>query len=250
MKILLGKTALVTGASRGIGAATAKLFGQNGANVGVNFLKDEKSAQNVVQEIEKFGSKAVAIQADVSSEKEVGKMFEKLNESLGEIDILVICAAASFVHSGFLEQEWEDFENKLTKELKSAFFCVKESVKIMKKKKSGKIILISSDLSRNPDFGFIAHSSAKSALDGFAKSLAYEFASDGICVNVVAPGLTITDATRNMPEHLKAIQAEKTPMKRNANPQDIAKAVLMFSSELSNFITGSYTPVNGGNLML
>lgn len=250
MKLLLGKTALVTGASRGIGAASARILGEFGANVGVNFLKDTNSAQNVVKSIENFGSKALAIQADVSNENEVAQMFTKLNQNLGQIDILVISAATSFTHSGFLEQSWDEFENKLKFELKSAFFCVKESIKIMKKKKSGKIIFISSDLSRVPDFGFIAHSTAKSALDGFAKSLAYEFANDGICVNVVAPGLTLTDATKDMPEHLKALQAQKTPMKRNATPEDIAKAVLIFSSDLSSFITGSYTPINGGNLML
>lgn len=250
MKLLSGKTALVTGASRGIGAATAKIFAENGANVGVNYLKNDAAANEVVTQIKKIGAQAIALKGDAGNQEAVEKIFSELTKSLGEIDILVIGAAVPFRPGGFLEQNWEDFESKIKNEVKSAFFCAREAIKTMQKKKSGKIIIISSDLSRMPSHGFIAHSTAKSALDAFAKSLAQEFGKDGIQVNVIAPGFTRTDATSDTPEKIIQEIASYTPLQRVAEPEDIAKAILMLASNMSNFITGSYTAVNGGLNMI
>jgi 3-oxoacyl-[acyl-carrier protein] reductase len=111
-------------------------------------------------------------------------------------------------------------------------------------------VIVSSGLSRHPGMGFCAHSSAKSALDAFAKSLALELGPSGIRVNVVAPGLTITDATSFMPEENKNRSAEATPLKRNAQPEDIAGAILVMASDHAGFITGNYLPVSGGSQML
>lgn len=250
MKLLSGKTVLITGASRGIGAATAKLFAKHGANVGVNYLNSDNAAQAVVATIEDYGSKALALKADVRDEAAVADMFVKLNDGLGEIDVLVVGAAVGFSHGGFLQQQWADFNNKLSNELKSAFLCAQAAIKVMQKKKSGKIIIISSDLSRTPSAGFIAHSTAKSALDAFAKSLAQEFGADGISVNVIAPGFTQTDATAHTPESVIQEIANFTPLQRVATPEDIANAILFMASEMSDFMTGTYTPVNGGLSML
>lgn len=250
MKLLSGKTALITGSSRGIGAATAKLFAAHGAAVVVNYAKSEKAANELVEEIRSSGGEAVAIQADVSDPQQIKEMVSKSVEQLGSIDILVLNAGFSFPTVPFMQYQWIDFEKKLLNEMKSAFFCCKEIVPMMQEKKEGCIIAVSSCLSRNPGTGFIAHSSTKSALDAFVKSLALELGTDGIRVNVIAPGLTETDAIAHMPENFKQMIAEHTPLKRNAQPKDIAGAILMMASEQTKFITGAYIPVSGGSLMI
>jgi 3-oxoacyl-[acyl-carrier protein] reductase len=120
----------------------------------------------------------------------------------------------------------------------------------MLKRKSGSIVAVSSGLSRHPGIGFCAHSSAKSALDAFIKSLALELGPEGLRINLIAPGLTLTDATSFLPEEAKKASANHTPMGRNALPEDIAGAILMMSSDFSKFVTGTYLPVSGGTQMI
>lgn len=250
MKLLSGKTALITGASRGIGASTAKLFARHGAAVAVNYVNSIQAADQVVQDITAAGGKAVAVQADVSDPDQIEKMVETVRNSLGHIDIMVLNAGFSFPTVPFMQYQWADFEKKLTSEMKSAFFCCKAVIPAMQEKKAGCIVAVSSGLSRHPGFGFVAHSSAKSALDAFVKSLALELGPLGIRINAVAPGLTETDATARMPEDIKRQLADQTPMGRNALPEDIAGAVLLMASEQTRFITGAYLPVSGGIQMI
>lgn len=250
MKLLSGKTALITGSSRGIGAATAKLFAEHGANVVVNYANNAEAARAVIEEIEQSGGKAFAIKADVSKEAEIKNLVAETIKHFGKIDILVLNAGFSFPTVPFVQYQWEDFERKLVNEIKSAFFCCKEVVPMMQKKKEGCIIAVSSGLSRTPGPGYIAHSTAKSGLDAFVKSLAYELGADGIRVNAIAPGLTETDAIAHVPAHIKQIMAEHTPLRRNAQAEDIAGAILMMASDQTKHITGTYIPVSGGNHML
>ncbi|BES61001.1 SDR family NAD(P)-dependent oxidoreductase [Dysgonomonas capnocytophagoides] len=250
MKILEGKTVLITGASRGIGAATAKLLAANGAAVIVNYMRSESQAHSVVNEISKNGGKAIAIQADISDPEQVKKLFSKSLEQFASIDMLVLNAGAGFPVVPFVDYEWEDFQKKLFSEVQSAFYCCKETIPSMQQKKNGDIIIVSSTLSRTPMPGFIAHSTTKSALDAFAKSLALELGPDGIRVNIVAPGLTETDATEQIPDSIKQMLAGQTPLRRNAQPEDIAGAILVLLSDMAKFTTGTYIPVSGGLLML
>ncbi len=250
MKLLSQKTALITGASRGIGAATAKLLAAHGASVAVNYARSAEAADQVVQEIAKDGGRALAVQADVSDPEQIKQMVDTVKNELGTIDIMVLNAGFTFPTVPFIQYPWQDFEKKLTNEIKSAFFCCKEVVPMMLEKKSGCIVAVSSGLSRQPGIGFVAHSSAKSALDAFVKSLALELGPEGIRVNVVAPGLTETDAISHMPEELKKQMADHTPLRRNAMPDDIAGAVLMMASEETRFVTGAYLPVSGGGHMI
>ncbi len=250
MKLLTGKTALITGASRGIGAATARLFGAQGAAVAVNYASSEQAANEVVQEIVASGGKATAVKADVSDPVQIREMVMKTAGELGDIDILVLNAGFNFPTVPFLQYQWEDFEKKLNNEMRSAFFCCQEVLPKMIEKKAGCIVAVSSGLSRQPGPGFVAHSSAKSALDAFAKSLALELGPNGIRINVVAPGLTETDATAHMPAEIKQMMAEHSPLRRNAQPEDIAGAILMMASDQAQFITGTYLPVSGGAQMI
>lgn len=250
MNLLASKVALITGAARGIGAATAKLFAENGAAVAVNYLSNKDAADSVVAEIEKAGGKAIAIKADATDKDQVKELVSRTRKELGEIDILVANANMPFPVAPFVEFQWEDFEKKLTSELKASFFSCQEIVPSMIERKSGSIVLISSGLSRQVGPGFIAHSTAKSGLDAFGKSLAMELGEHGIRVNVIAPGLVLTDATAFHPEEAKQMIASHTPMRRVANPEDIAGAILAIACEHSKFVTGTYTPVCGGMQMI
>lgn len=150
----------------------------------------------------------------------------------------------------FAQFQWADFERKILHEMKASFYCCQAVVDGMMQRRSGCIVNISSGLSRTPGQGFVAHTSAKSALDGFSKALALELGPYGIRVNVVAPGLTLTDATSRQPKEMQAAAAERTPLKRLAEPDDIAGAVLFYCADYSRFVTGSYLPVSGGTQMI
>lgn len=249
-KLMAGRVALVTGASRGIGAATAKLLARHGAAVGVNYYGNEAAAQQVVDAIAAEGGKALAVKADVRDAAAVEAMVQQVTEALGFIDTLVLNANASFAIAPFVEYQWEDFEAKLLGELKGAFYPCKAVVPSMIEQKRGCIIAVSSGLSRYPSEGFCAHSTAKSGLDAFVKSLAVELGSDGIRVNAVAPGLTLTDATAFQPQEQKDATAQMTPLRRNGLPEDVASAILLLACEEARFITGAYLPVSGGVQML
>lgn len=248
--LLRDRVVLITGASRGIGAATAKLLGQQGAAVGVNYYGSEAAAQDVVESITSNGGRAVAVKADVRDSQQVNAMVQQVSDTLGAIDTLVINANANFPMAPFVDYQWEDFESKLLGELKGAFFPCKAVVPSMIEHQRGTIIAVSSGLSRYPAEGFIAHSTAKSGLDAFIKSLALELGPHGIRANVVSPGLTLTDATARLPQDHKDASAQMVPLKRNGLPEDVAGAILLLASEEARFITGAYLPVSGGVQML
>ncbi len=249
-KLMTGRVALITGASRGIGAATAKLLANHGAAVGVNYFGSEAAAQQVVDAIAAANGKALAVKADVRDSSQVEAMVQQVTEAFGFIDTLVINANASFAIAPFIDYRWEDFEAKLLGELKGAFHPCKAVVPSMIEQKQGCIIAVSSGLSRYPSEGFCAHSTAKSGLDAFVKSLAVELGPHGIRVNAVAPGLTLTDATAFQPQEQKDLSARMAPLGRNGLPEDVAGAILLLASEEARFITGAYLPVSGGIQML
>ena len=245
-----GKVALVTGASRGIGRATAKLLAAEGAAVAVNYFQSESAALAVVEEIMKAGGRAHAVGADVRNEEQVRLMVEEVEKSLGPVDLLVSNAAIGFPVKPFTQFSRNEFEAKLCGELNSVFFSCQAVLPGMIERRSGCIIAISSTLSRHSSPGFIAHSTAKSGLDAFVRSLAEEVGPFGIRVNVIAPGLTLTDATSWLPDEQKAMMADMTPLKRVALPEDVAGAVAAMASDHNRFVTGSYVPVSGGLVML
>ncbi len=249
-KLMNNRVVLITGASRGIGAATAKVLARQGAAIGVNYFNSEAAARQVVDEITSSGGKALAVKADVRDPQQVEAMVQQVAEAFGTIDTLIANANAAFFVSSFVATPWEDFEAKLLGELKATFFPCKAVVPSMIEQKQGCIIVVSSGASRMPSEGLSAHSTAKSALDAFVKSLAFELGPCGIRVNAVAPGLTLTDATGWFPQEAKDAAAQQVPLRRNGLPEDVAGAILLLASEEARFITGAYLPVSGGVQML
>lgn len=253
-RLLEGQVALITGASRGIGAATATLLARHGAAVAVNYVKNLEAAQLVVKKITGEGGKAVTVQADIGDIEQVQAMIEQVGQTLGPIDTLVLNAIAvkNFFLKPFTQFQWEDFEDMVVGELKAAFYPCQAAIPAMIERKHGNIIGISSGLSRNPMAGSSAHSTGKSGLDAFMKALAVELGPQGIRVNVVAPGLTETDATapyRGQSGYNEGV-ARFTPLRRIGNPEDVAGAVLFLASPHARFVTGSYLPVSGGIQMI
>lgn len=248
--LLKNKIALITGSSRGIGAATAKLFAENGAAVAVNYSNSIDAANYVVKEIESKGGKAIAVKADVTDFDQVKSMVNTVNEKLGAIDTLVLNAGMNFKMAPLLQQEWDDIEKKIMGEMKAFFFPVKLVAPSMMENKNGCIICTSSGLSKHPGLGFVSHSAAKAALNMMSHSLAAELGQYGIRVNVVAPGLTLTDATSWMPEERKQMMAGLNPMKRIGMPDDLAGAMLFLATDYAKYINGGYLPVDGGMTML
>jgi 3-oxoacyl-[acyl-carrier protein] reductase len=180
---LTGKVALVTGASRGIGAATAILLAGRGAAVAVNYCKNKAAAEAVVKTITGGGGKATAVQADVRDGQAVKKMAADTVSVFGPIDILILNAGAEVPFKPFINLSFDDFERKVMGELKGFFHPLQEVVPGMIARKSGCIVGISSGLSRHPGYGFSAHTTVKSAVDGLMKSLALELGPVGIRVN-------------------------------------------------------------------
>jgi 3-oxoacyl-[acyl-carrier protein] reductase len=240
------KVAIITGSSRGIGAASAKLLAKNGAKVVVNYANNRSAAEEVVEFIRANGGQSIAVQADVRNEEQMSSLVNQTIAHYGKVDILVNNAAINFAMKSFSDMEWEEFITKVEDEMKAAFISTKSVLPLMKEQKYGKLVYISSGLSHQPLPGFIAHGTAKAAINSFVRYLAQELGPYNITANTIAPGMVDTDATKHTPTEEKEKTAMFTPLGRIAKPEDVARAVLFFSSEQSAFMTGTYTPVSGG----
>ncbi len=247
---LSGKYALVTGGSRGIGAAIAKALAQQGANVCVNCVSNLEKCEWVAGEIRGMGRDSIPVQADVSKKGEVERMFSQIKEKWGRLDILVNNAGI-ISYSPFEEIKEEEWDRILAVNLKGQFLCSQEAVKLMKPNNWGRIINISSISSGGVGIGFknISHYTAsKGGVVALTENMAIELAAYGINVNAIAPGAVETDmasSVKNNPDVLNAILSQ-IPKGRIGKPEDIAAAACFLASNEADYITGIVLYVDGG----
>ncbi|MCM3178286.1 3-oxoacyl-[acyl-carrier-protein] reductase [Cytobacillus horneckiae] len=245
---LTGKTAIVTGASRGIGREIALELARQGASVAVNYAGSEAKANAVVDEIKALGVAAFSVQCDVSSSESVSAMIKEVIEEFGQIDILV--NNAGITKDNLLmrmkEDEWDAVINT---NLKGVFLCTKGVTRQMMKQRSGRIINISSIVGVSGNPGQANYVAAKSGVIGLTKTTAKELASRGITVNAIAPGFITTEMTDELNEDLKGQMLQQIPLAKFGEPLDIAKVVSFLASEDSKYMTGQTLHVDGGMVM-
>lgn len=246
MKTLTGKTALVTGGSRGIGAAIALELGMQGANVVINYNHSRDHADNVVKQITEAGGKALAFQADIAESEPTRKLVEETISHFGQIDILVNNAGITRDRSfrKMSEQEWHQV---IDTNLSSAFNTCTVAIHKMAENKFGRIINISSIVGQQGAFGQANYAAAKAGLIGFTKSLALETARSGITVNAICPGYIATEMVKSMPEDVLASVVAKVPMQRLGTPKEIAETVIFICN--TPYMTGQCININGGLYM-
>jgi NAD(P)-dependent dehydrogenase (short-subunit alcohol dehydrogenase family) len=243
----MDRVALITGASRGIGAATARVLGTQGFRVVVNYRSSAEQADEVVRAVTAAGGEALAIRADVTDADDVAAMVGETEKRWGSVDVLVHNALIPFDVTSFADLTWEQLGGKLDRELHAAFLITKAVVTGMISRDYGRLVYLSTGLSRRPREGMITLGTAKAALDQFVRYIALELAPHGITANLVAPA-TVDDTkvtgqlTTDQVGHLGATN----PMGRLVRPDEVAHTVAFLASEDSGFTTGHYLPVNGG----
>ena len=241
--MLKGKTALITGASRGIGESIAIEFAKNNANVIINYYGDLEEAQKVVDKVKKYGVESMAVKADVSNFDEVTQMADTVQKKFGKVDILV--NNAGIVKDRTLKNmtvnEWNAVINT---NLNGVFYVTKSILPLMGE--GGRIISISSIIGQYGNFGQCNYAASKAGIIGFTKSLAKELGKKKITVNAVAPGFVKTSITKDIPFFRKKIINYMTPLKEEAEPEDIANVIVFLASDKARYVTGAVINIDGG----
>lgn len=244
MKLLEGKTAIITGAARGIGKAIALKLAEYGANIAFTDLEYNDAAKEVEQELEKFGIKAKGYASDASNFEETQQVVDKIQKEFGSIDVLVNNAGITqdTLLMRMSEQQWDAV---IKVNLKSVFNFTKAAQKYMLKQKSGSIINMSSVVGVAGNAGQANYSASKAGIIGFTKSVAKEVGSRNIRCNAIAPGFIITEMTAKLPEDVRKEWEQKIPLRRGGTPEDVANTTLFLASELSSYVSGQVINVCG-----
>ena len=241
----MGKVAVVTGGSRGIGRAVCLELASKGCDVVVNYTHGAEAAQNVVDECQALGVQAIAVGADVSDHDQAKQLIDAATEQLGSIDILVNNAGITRDNL-MMRMSSEDFESVLKVNLKGTFNCMKHASRIMLKARSGCIVNIASIVGIIGNAGQVNYAASKAGIIGMTKSAARELASRGIRVNAVAPGYIQTDMTKALSEKAREATEQQILLGRLGEPEDIAHAVAFLASQDASYITGQVLCVDGG----
>ncbi len=242
------ETVLITGASRGIGRATAELFAQNGHPVIINYNHSRESAMALACSINTSGGRAIAIQADVSDRAQVERMFDEIQMEFGGVDILVNNAAVARQNL-FTDIQYFEWRETFATNVDGMFHCTQLALKNMLHNHSGCIVNISSMWGQVGASCEVLYSATKAAVIGMTKALAKELGPSGIRVNCVAPGVIDTDMNSALSAEDMEMLREETPLMRIGSPQDVANAIYYLSSDNASFITGQIICPNGGYII-
>lgn len=244
------KTALIIGATGGIGKSTVLKLAEDGFNVILHCNKNTILANQICDKISNKKTRKLVVSCDIMKGNEVEEMFSKIFRYFDSVDIIVNCSTINFGNIKIQDLEWNIIQNHIDINIKGNFNVIKLAMPTMIRNNYGKIINITTQYVDAPKTQLLHYITAKSALEGFSRSLATELASKGIRVNLISPGMTDTDLISNVPEKTKLVTAAQTPLKRLASPKDIAGAISFLASEKSDFITGETIRINGGQIML
>ena len=245
---LTGRTALVTGGSRGIGRAIALALAEEGADVAVNFVSSETAAREVVAQIAKTGRRGILAQADVSDFPDTFRMAQNVLKEFGHLDLLVNNAGVNSDKT-FVKMDHASWRKVLSINLDGVFNCTKVFVDQMLKHNYGRVVNITSVIGQIGNFGQANYAASKAGVAAFTKSLAKELAGKGVTVNAVAPGFIETEMVDNIPEKVRNRLLDQIPLKRFGSVEEVARAVCYIVSSDGDYITGAEVSINGGLLM-
>ncbi|MBB5178932.1 3-oxoacyl-[acyl-carrier protein] reductase [Planomicrobium koreense] len=248
MTNLTGKTAIITGASRGIGAEIARKMAEAGAKIVVNYSGSQAKAEAVVEEIKNNGGEAIAVKADVADADAVKAMVDQAMQAFGSVDILVNNAGITRdnLMMRMKDDEWDDVINT---NLKGVFICTKAVTRQMMKQRSGRIVNIASIVGVMGNAGQANYVAAKAGVIGLTKTTARELASRNITANAVAPGFITTDMTDKLGEDIQKTMLAQIPLGRFGKPEEVAKAALFLASDDASYMTGQTLHLDGGMVM-
>jgi 3-oxoacyl-[acyl-carrier protein] reductase len=245
---LKGRTALVTGASRGIGRAIALALAEEGADVAVNYVTREAPARDVADQIQKMGRRAILARADVSDFPDTYQMAQQVLREFGRLDILVNNAGVSSDKT-FVKMDHAAWRKVLAINLDGVFNCTKVFIDQMLRQGYGRVVNVTSVIGQIGNFGQANYAASKAGVMAFTKSLAKELAGKGITVNAVAPGFIETEMVEAIPDKVKARLLEQIPLRRWGRPEEVGRAVVYLVSPDGDYITGAELSVNGGLFM-
>lgn len=245
MKLLAGKTALVTGATRGIGRAIALRFAAEGANVAFTYRSQHEAAQTLVEELQTLGVKAKAYPSDAASYDDAHAVVEDIKTVFGRIDILVNNAGITkdVLMMRMDEAQWDEV---IDTNLKSAFNYIHACTPIMARQRNGSIINMTSVVGISGNAGQCNYAASKAGLIGLSKSIAKELGARGVRSNCIAPGFIATDMTSSLPENLRQEWEKQIPLRRGGTPEDVAGVAVFLASDLSSYVTGQVINCCGG----